>query len=202
MTPGPLLRVLERHVIYDTILDLCPITTVLRLKRVCRATNAAVTDYMGRLYDINRHLSHFFEDPKAFRANQARTGALIVGPEAHLYFQRFRIEYPRTKIVISVAGLDSIIELCQWLEKSGYEFDPPTHWKGLSYEERGVRRLHAETYAHRWSLNFEGTTQTTGACRRGLTRETQRLITTSSSFVNEGDLDSGLTLSNGVCVPV
>ena len=80
MTPDPLLRVLERHVIYDTILDLCPITTVLRLKRDCRATNAAVTDYMGRLYDINRHLSHFFEDPKAFRAIQARTGALIVGP--------------------------------------------------------------------------------------------------------------------------
>ena len=149
MTPNPLLRVLERHVIYDLILDLCPITTVLRFKRVCRTTNAAVTDYMERTLDINKHLSHFFKDPKAFRVVQARTGALVANLDALAFLGRFDSrEKRRRHLDVFVAGANATIELCQWLNRTGHCFKGP--WSSED-KKKTKEQFDAESFLSYWS---------------------------------------------------
>ena len=173
MTTHPLLRTFERHIIYDAILGLCPISTIIRLKRVCRATNAAVTDYMGRVYDINRHLSRFFEDPKAFRVVQARTGALVARDDARIFFESYRQrddyeKKPEYRLTILIAGLDPTIELCQWLEKRDYYFYtwriPHDNFYG---GKNGFQRFDAERFARQWPSSFKMATEHWCECDRG-----------------------------------
>ncbi|TFK78930.1 hypothetical protein K466DRAFT_440461, partial [Polyporus arcularius HHB13444] len=110
-------------VVYDSILSFCSPAVMLRLARVCRTTYAAVQDYMRITYscNINRRLSHFFDDPLAFRSLQAQTGTLIAGSFALQFFDRSGI--PK-------AGLDILVhmrhrrEVGRWLISAGYRFVP------------------------------------------------------------------------------
>lgn len=124
------LEIFDRDSIYDRIFDLCLPSTVLRMKRVCQALNIAVSEYMARTFNINKHLSRFFKDAKAFRVVQARTGAIVSGQDAWRFFDRFH-EDQRTKLLILVTGEKQTFELCQWLEKNGYCFYPRAHEQNL-----------------------------------------------------------------------
>ncbi|KAI0703528.1 hypothetical protein C8T65DRAFT_696755 [Cerioporus squamosus] len=75
-------------------------------------------------FNINRRLSHFFNDPLAFRSLQAQTGALIAGSFVLQFFDRSEI--PK-------AGLDIIVhmrhrrEVGRWLISAGYRFVPASY---------------------------------------------------------------------------
>src|SRR5882762_8146146 len=82
-------RLLTNHIILQTILTLTssPVT-IIRLSWTCRAVRNIVEWYVQHTFDINRHLSRYFPDPKAFRSVQARTATLIGGSNALQFLDR------------------------------------------------------------------------------------------------------------------
>jgi hypothetical protein len=86
--PTAFLDVFSRHTIYDVVFSQADTSTILYLQRTCRQARLAATDYLARAFNINRHLSRFFSDPKAFRSLQARTATVISGSGALQFFQR------------------------------------------------------------------------------------------------------------------
>ncbi|RPD52517.1 hypothetical protein L227DRAFT_514713 [Lentinus tigrinus ALCF2SS1-6] len=120
----PLQEVLRNHVIYREILGYCSPMTLLRFKRTCRLASLAVKDYMELSFNINQRLARFFDDPRAFRSLQARTGILISGSTALQFFDRS---------LYADSGLDLFVhkphrrEIGRWLLQSGYTFVPESY---------------------------------------------------------------------------
>lgn len=111
--------------IYDLILcDLSP-RTLVWLSRTCRRAHEAVTRFVGRAYNINRHLSRYFPDPLAFRSLQARTGLVISGSNALQFLDRSF--YPESDLDL-YAHPGHVYEALEWLESVGYKFQP-TSWQ-------------------------------------------------------------------------
>ena len=116
--PSRLYDVLDRPAIVEKILDISSPITIFRLKMICRAADLAVQGYVERAFDINRHLEHFFDDPFSFRVLQARTNAVVSGSNALQFFDR--THYPKSDLDLYVSGTQSTLEVCQWLQKNGY----------------------------------------------------------------------------------
>ena len=74
--------------IYDNILPMLSPATCVRLARACVAAFNAVNNINKCAYNINRHLSHFFDDPLGFWSLQARTGTIISGSNALQFLDR------------------------------------------------------------------------------------------------------------------
>ena len=86
--------------IYDNILSTLSPATCVRFARACVATFNAVNDFNKRAYNINCHLSHFFNDPLGFWSLQARTGTIISGSNAFQFLDR--TFYPTSDLDIYV----------------------------------------------------------------------------------------------------
>ncbi|KZT30878.1 hypothetical protein NEOLEDRAFT_1159954 [Neolentinus lepideus HHB14362 ss-1] len=99
------MEVLSRPPIYDLILAQLSPAGLVRIgtSHTCKLAQAAVFSFYGRAFNINRHLSRFFNDPLAFRSFQARTASLISGSSA----------------------LQFLDQLGRWLmDREGYEYKP------------------------------------------------------------------------------
>ncbi|KAI0061176.1 hypothetical protein BV25DRAFT_1805904 [Artomyces pyxidatus] len=118
---SPLLTLICHVDIHQSILDDCSPATLLRISWTCKCAHTAIRDYMGRAFDINRHLSAWFPDPIAFRALQARTTMLISGSNALQYLNRWF--YPGSDLDVYVP-LRHIHEVAGWLNNIGYVFTP------------------------------------------------------------------------------
>ncbi|KIK49276.1 hypothetical protein CY34DRAFT_310412 [Suillus luteus UH-Slu-Lm8-n1] len=107
--------------IYDLIFcDLSP-RTLVWLSRTCRRAHEAVTRFICRAYNINRHLSRYFPDPLAFRSLQARTGLVISGSNALQFLDRSF--YPESDLDL-YAHPGHVYEALEWLDSVGYKFKP------------------------------------------------------------------------------
>jgi hypothetical protein len=82
------LNIFSRHTIYDAVFSQSDILSIVRFQRICRQAQSAVKDYLARAFNIDRHLSRFFDNPKAFRKLQAETATAISGSSALQFFQR------------------------------------------------------------------------------------------------------------------
>ena len=80
--------ILTNHVIHWNIFSYCTPQTLLRFERTCRLAQAIVEDYIRVAFNIDARLSPFFDDPRAFRSLQARTGTVISGSTALQFFER------------------------------------------------------------------------------------------------------------------
>jgi len=77
-----------RPPIYNRIFSRLSPASLIRVRRTCHVVHDAVSDFLSRAYNINRHLSHFFSDALAFRSLQARTATLISGSNALQFLDR------------------------------------------------------------------------------------------------------------------
>lgn len=125
-------QLFDRDQIYDNLLECCSPATLWRISRTCRISHFAVKDYVARTFNIARHFRRFFADPDAFRALQARTGAVVSGSNALQFLDR---------TVYTEADLDLYVsrkyvrDVCEWLlEESGryYRFRPAPHQRRRS----------------------------------------------------------------------
>jgi hypothetical protein len=94
----------------------------VHFRLVCVQAWLAVSEHLARAFNVDRHLSRFFEHPREFRALQARTGTLVSGSDALQFFERKR--WPG-------ADLDMYTHPCEdkavgrWLiDHAGYTFQP------------------------------------------------------------------------------
>jgi hypothetical protein len=105
--------------------------TLVRLSRTCHYMYVAVTCFLQRAYNINRHLSRYFPDPLAFRSLQARTGLVISGSNAIQFMDR--TYYPESDLEL-YAHPGHARELSEWLVSAGYIFEPTQHQHKDWYE--------------------------------------------------------------------
>ena len=114
-------KIATNHLIYDTIFAAASPASILCLARTCKVAHIAMRDYFTRTFNINRHLTRFFDDPLAFRSLQARTGTLISGSSALQFFER---------TVYETSDLDLYTPLLfrkdvgRWLLAQGYHYTP------------------------------------------------------------------------------
>ncbi|THH12657.1 hypothetical protein EW146_g7487 [Bondarzewia mesenterica] len=113
--------IISNPTIYDLIFAHSSPATIIRFSWTCTDALTAVHSYYRRAYNINRHLSHFFRDPEAFRVLQARTNTLISGSNALQFIDR--TFYPESDLDIYVP-LRHSHEVADWLLGVGYVFRP------------------------------------------------------------------------------
>lgn len=119
-------KIITNDLIYDLIFLYASPASILRLSRTCQPCFAAVQSYIPRAYNINRHLSRFFQDPLAFRSLQARTGTVVSGSNALQFFDRSF--YPESDLDIYIPPRYKV-EVGEWLLSVGYKFVPNTQQK-------------------------------------------------------------------------
>jgi len=114
------------HIASISDLILCHLSprTLVWLLRTCRMAHQAVTRFLQHAYNINRHLSRYFQDPLQFRSLQAHTGLVISGSNALQFLDR--TSYPESDLDL-YAHPGHLYELMEWLESTGYNFTPSAH---------------------------------------------------------------------------
>ncbi|KAI0646149.1 hypothetical protein C8Q79DRAFT_909306 [Trametes meyenii] len=126
------------HVISTRVFSHCTPGTVANLSRVNRCIQEAAMDYKFRAYNINKRLSRFSNNPKAFRSLQKQTATIISGSFALQFFDR--TYYDESDLDLYVHPDSSCLLLGHHLiESEGYLFVPYS-WQLESYDNE-ARRL-------------------------------------------------------------
>lgn len=108
--------------VYNAIFACLSPPDIYRARTVCRLFSDAVVHFHDLAYNINRHLSHFFKDPTAFRNIQANCHFLISGSNALQFLDRTL--YPESDLDL-FAYPKSVKDIGRHLIKvEGYEFLP------------------------------------------------------------------------------
>jgi hypothetical protein len=119
---GSIDSIFSRPPIFDIIFSFLSPRSLIRIGRTCRLAKTSVSLFYARAFNINRHLSHFFTNPIAFRSLQARTATLISGSNAVQFLDRSF--YPESDLDLYVHPGHSK-EVGMWLiEREGYTFVP------------------------------------------------------------------------------
>lgn len=110
--------------IYDSIIsDLSPLWKY-RLRSLSRMTQQAVDYFDHRAFNINKHLSSFFNDPIAFRNLQQSTGTVISGSNALQFFERTIFENTDLNLYVHPGHAK---EVSSWLiATAGYQYSGET----------------------------------------------------------------------------
>jgi hypothetical protein len=123
--------------------------TFLCFGKTCKTARALVHDWTRRIFDINRHLSRFFADPRAFRALQARTGTLISGSNALQFLDRIVYEDADLDLYLS-RGFE--LDVGRHLEREGYVFSPSHAFeRSFALAVDAADRGYDSTWAEYWN---------------------------------------------------
>ncbi|PCH40737.1 hypothetical protein WOLCODRAFT_143199 [Wolfiporia cocos MD-104 SS10] len=108
--------------IIDPIFDMCTPQSLIQLSMTCRLAHRVVHEYISAAWsvDLHRMLSQYFEDPRAFRSLQARTGALIAGSTALSFFTR--TSFGTESDLDIYVYMPHCGEVGSWILNSGYVF--------------------------------------------------------------------------------
>jgi hypothetical protein len=112
------------RVLYDRVLASLNPVDIFRYSRTCRMANEAVSSYFDRVFDLPRHLRRFFSSPANFRTVLRKTGALISGTFAALFFDRTIRSHRLLDIYVQHKHANSVVH---WLLHNGYDFRPRVH---------------------------------------------------------------------------
>lgn len=118
---GRIETLIEHAFTVDALPSCMSPATLIRLSRTSHATRRAVSGYFARAWDINRHLSRYFDDSTAFRTLQARTGTLISGSNALQFLDRSF--YPGSDLDL-YPHPQYTLEVARWISDQGYTFHP------------------------------------------------------------------------------
>ncbi|KAI0659026.1 hypothetical protein C8Q70DRAFT_916411 [Cubamyces menziesii] len=149
--PKGVARTLQSHTLYGNIFAHCSPRSLLRFRRVSRAAQQAVQDYMDRAFNVNKRLSRYFRDPLAFRSLQARTAAIVSGSFALQFFDR--TYYPESDLDIYTHPERSLLDVGLYLQSEGYTFEPYSWQQGRWRDE--VDQLCTRMNAHVDALENE-----------------------------------------------
>lgn len=105
----------------DPIFSFSSPKDIIQLSKTCRLARTAIADYIRRAFNINKHLSRYFDNPVDFRSLQARTGTLISGSNALQFFDRSF--YPDSDLDLYVPNMWAE-EVGIWMSQHGYVFKP------------------------------------------------------------------------------
>ena len=121
---------LDVDLVLDNIFDFASPGTLFCFKRTCKRAKTAVESYFRRAFNINRHLSQFFDNPHDFRSLQARTCTLISGSNALQFFNRVRYEGSDLDLY---AYYEHRLEVGHWLIRNGFAFQPAS-WQNEDFD--------------------------------------------------------------------
>ena len=114
---------LTNHLLYDNALLRVDSCTLVRLSRTCRTAHVAVQTHIALYFDINAHLSRYFDNPLAFRSLQAQTNTLISGSNALQFLDR--TFYPESDLDL-YCFRSAAEEIGLFLIAQGYTFSRTT----------------------------------------------------------------------------
>ena len=114
-------HILPNILLLHKVLDNASPGTLLNLSKTCRYAYNAVQEYMSKVYNINKALRRFFEDPLAFRSMQAITSTLVSGSFALQFLGR--LYYPESDLDL-YCNYDMRKKVGNWIINQGYTFDP------------------------------------------------------------------------------
>ena len=106
------------------LFDYCSAKSLVSLRRTCTAVKTQVDAYIAQKFNVDRILTRYFANPKAFRFLQGWTGTLISGSSALQFFDRSF--YPLSELDLYVSkGWGP--EVGHFLLQEGYSFVPGQH---------------------------------------------------------------------------
>lgn len=114
-------RIFQSPPAYDSILSCLSQQMLVRVSQSSRLFSEAVASYSRRAFNINRHLSPWFDDPLEFRSLQARTGMLISGSNALQFLDRSY--YPGSDLDLYLSS-SYALEVGLWFMDKGWTFEP------------------------------------------------------------------------------
>lgn len=98
-----------------------------------RDAKTAADSFHKRAFNIDKHLSRFFDDTTAFRNLQHQSGTVVSGSSALQFIDR--TFYPTSDLYLYCHGVHAL-ELCTWLmEAEHYSFRPSRYLPTLSFED-------------------------------------------------------------------
>lgn len=112
--------------ILDNIFDFASPSTLFCFKHTCKQAKTAVESYFRCEFNINRHLSQFFDNPPL----QARTCTLIYGSNALQFFSR--VYYNGSDLDL-YAYYQHRLEVGHWLIYNSFAFRPAS-WQDEDFD--------------------------------------------------------------------
>ncbi len=74
--------------IVDTFCKCLPIAEIVSLTRTCKKLSGLYQRLVPLHRDVDKALSHYFDDPRSFRSQMAKHNALMLGDFVNAYFER------------------------------------------------------------------------------------------------------------------
>ena len=89
LSPKPtLISILDVFPICDHLCYILPISDLINLTRTCKRLSSLYQAALPRQWNVNKRLERFVQDPKGFRSQMGKSGALIFGSFAIQFFER------------------------------------------------------------------------------------------------------------------
>ncbi|KAK6527699.1 hypothetical protein TWF694_004680 [Orbilia ellipsospora] len=143
--PLNLLDILSNTILYSTIFDHLEPQDVIRLSQTCRT----IYGFRGDLWNINRSLRRFVDDPIAFRTLMAQHDAIVSGSHALQFLAR--VKWTKSDLDVYITKDESLVAFANHLmTNEGYYFKPyewqsPDAMKAIrdrkSEQEKWVEKL-------------------------------------------------------------
>lgn len=108
--------------VYNGIFSCLSPPDIIRVGWTCRLLREAVADFQRLAYNINRHLTHFVQEPIALRHLQRKTGFLISGSNALQFLDR--TFYSSSDLDLFAYPESAKAIGAHLIEKEGYVFKP------------------------------------------------------------------------------
>ncbi|KIM24572.1 hypothetical protein M408DRAFT_26867 [Serendipita vermifera MAFF 305830] len=118
-TSSTVLLVVSHSPIVDYLYGYLSVADMFSFRLVCSIVHRAVKKWLLSAYNIEKHFSHFFDDPMSFRILQARTGAIVSGSNALQFFEG--LYYPDSDLDLYVPCRHAY-DVAAWLRRNDYIF--------------------------------------------------------------------------------
>ncbi|KAK6331438.1 hypothetical protein TWF730_004520 [Orbilia blumenaviensis] len=111
----------SQPILYTAIFSYLDPPDIIRLLATCRSLQL----FKSELWNINRSLRRFVDDPIMFRTLMARHNALVSGSHALQFLAR--VKWPDSDLDVYITGEDALLDFSQHLtQNEGYSFSPYT----------------------------------------------------------------------------
>lgn len=100
------------------VLDYCDIQSIRSICRTCTLLSAVVDVYETEAWCPNRFFENWFPSSDNFRSILRDSDAIVYGSAVLRYLERSQLP----KFMNIIVGIEGLLMLGNWIERSGYEF--------------------------------------------------------------------------------
>ncbi|KAK6515803.1 hypothetical protein TWF281_004393 [Arthrobotrys megalospora] len=131
----------SQPILYSAIFSYLDPPDIVRLLATCKSLQL----FKYELWNVNRSLRRFVDDPIAFRSLMARHNALVSGSHALQFLAR--IKWPDSDLDVYMTGENALTEFANHLlQKEGYSFSPYSWQSGEAMKAISNKMADRETY--------------------------------------------------------